>query len=358
VRATAAPPREKDGDVPLKAEDFDFALPDELIAQEPAPRRRDARLLHLPRSGAPRHLGFADLPELLRSGDLLVLNETRVLPARLRLRRESGGAVEAFLVRPSTDGEWLAMLRPSRRLSVGETLEGEGGGFALEIRALGDAPRVAFLGGDAAAILDAHGDVPLPPYIHRPTTAADRERYQTVFARVPGAVAAPTAGLHFDEALLADLAGRGVEVARLVLHVGPGTFRPLPDDADLATHGLDFERYEVPASSAARLLEARGAGRRIVAVGTTVVRSLESWALAGSPAAGIAGETDLFVRPPFPFRVVDALVTNFHLPKSSLLCLVSAFVGRERILAVYGEAVRERYRFYSYGDATFLERSS
>ncbi len=323
----------------------------------PAAARTDSRLLHLPARGAPRHHRFRDLPELLRAGDLLVLNETRVVPARLRVRRESGGAVEAFLLRPTPDGEWSAMLRPARRLRVGERLTGADGSFSLEVRALGETARVSFPDADGEQVLQRHGDVPLPPYIQRPATDADRERYQTVFARVPGAVAAPTAGLHFDEALLMELGARGIGTTRLVLHVGPGTFRPLPDDVDLETHRLDAERYEIPAEAARALTAARSEGRRVVAVGTTVVRSLESWAKAGAPEDGILGETDLFVRPPFPFRVVGALVTNFHLPRSSLLCLVSAFAGRRRILDAYAEAVRERYRFYSYGDATLLERA-
>ena len=196
--------------------------------------------------------------------------------------------------------------------------------------------------------------MPLPPYIRRPP-AEDRERYQTVFAREPGAVAAPTAGLHFDEEMLGEIEARGVGIARLVLHVGPGTFRPLPE-GDLSAHRLDPERFELPAEAVAAIRRARAAAGRVVAVGTTVVRTLESWARAGEPDH-LAGETDLFVRPPFEFRAVDALVTNFHLPRSSLLCLVAALAGRERILAAYREAVTQRYRFYSYGDATFLEGS-
>jgi S-adenosylmethionine:tRNA ribosyltransferase-isomerase len=209
----------------------------------------------------------------------------------------------------------------------------------------------------ATEVLARFGAVPLPPYIRREPVPEDRERYQTVFARVPGAVAAPTAGLHFDEPTLVRLAAQGVAVERLVLHTGPGTFRPLPD-GDLANHVLDPERFDVPASAAAAILAARASGRRVIAVGTTVVRALETWALEGARASGISGESRLFIRPPFAFRAVDALLTNFHLPRSSLLCLVAAFAGRERVLAAYREAVRERYRFYSYGDATFLEREA
>jgi len=344
------------GGAAMRAEDFDFRLPDELIAQEPAPRRRDARLLHLPPADAPLHRSFPDLPDLLRAGDVLVCNETRVIPARLSLRRASGGTVEVFLVRPAGDG-WRALLRPAKRLRAGERLDGDGG-FAVEIKEIdGGSARVRLVpppGVSEEEALQLHGLVPLPPYIRRPPRGEDRERYQTVFAREPGAVAAPTAGLHFDDDLLGEIASRGVHVARLVLHVGPGTFRPLPE-GDLSAHRLDSERFVLPAAAVAAIREARAAGGRVVAVGTTVVRTLESWARAGEPES-LAGETDLFVRPPFDFRVVDALVTNFHLPRSSLLCLVAAFVGRERILAAYREAVAERYRFYSYGDATFLER--
>jgi len=340
----------------MSARDFDYALPPDLIAQEPTGRRSAARLLHLPAHGAPVHRAFTDLPELLHEGDLLVLNETRVIPARLHVRRESGGVVEVFLVRP-LGGAWSALLRPARRLKAGERLVGGDGAFAVIVEDNGSPARVRLEGGPDAAILERHGEIPLPPYIHRAPTEADRERYQTVFAREPGAVAAPTAGLHFEEATLDAVRSRGVDVARLVLHVGPGTFRPLPDDGDLAAHRLETERYAVPAAVAGAVTDARRRGGRVVAVGTTVVRSLESWARAGSPPDGVAGETELFIRPPFAFRAVDALLTNFHLPRSSLLCLVAAFAGRERILSAYEEAVRKRYRFYSYGDATFLERA-
>lgn len=346
----------------MRAADFDYELPDELVAQAPAPRRADARLLHVPALGPPVHRAFRDLPGLLREGDLLVLNETRVVPARLRTRRATGAEVEVFVVRRA-GARWQVLLRPARRVRVGEVLVGGEGAFRLRVTALDagsasvellDAPGADVPGGD---VLEAFGETPLPPYIRRAPTEDDRERYQTVFARVPGAVAAPTAGLHFDDAMLAACGARGAEIARLVLHVGPGTFRPLPK-GDLDAHALDAEPYEVPPAVAAAIGRVRAEGGRIVAVGTTVVRALESWALAGSPAEGVAGETRLFVKPPFAFRAVDALVTNFHLPRSSLLCLVSAFAGRERLLAAYREAVRERYRFYSYGDATFLERAA
>lgn len=340
-----------------RADDFHFDLPAELIAQRPAERRSASRLLHLPAAGTARHLSFTAFPSLLRAGDLLVLNETRVIPARLRARRESGGAVEVFLVRPHADGGWSALLRPARRVRAGERLVGGDGAFHVVVAEAGAQARVILEGGDESRLLEEHGSIPLPPYIRREPTDEDRVRYQTVFARQPGAVAAPTAGLHFDDAMLATVAASGVDVARLVLHVGPGTFQPLPDDMPLERVRLHAERYDVPAEAAAAVRACRARGGRVVAVGTTVVRSLESWALAGEPADGIRGETELFVREPFAFRVVDALLTNFHLPGSSLLCLVAAFAGRARILDAYAEAVRERYRFYSYGDATFLERA-
>lgn len=336
----------------MSASDFDYELPEELIAQEPSAERTGARLLHVPASGEIRHRRFAELPALLRPRDLLVLNETRVIPARLALRRASGGSVEALLVRPATPARWRALLRPAKRLRVGETLAGEGEGWRARITSLGAGGEgeLEFDGAPVERILEAEGRVPLPPYVRRPPDARDRERYQTVYARVPGAVAAPTAGLHFDAPMLAALESGGVEVARIVLHVGPGTFRPLPDGS-LDAHRLDPERFEVPADVRDRAAAARRAGGRVVAVGTTVVRALEA------DAAGARGETDLFIRPPFDFRAVDCLLTNFHLPRSSLLCLVAAFTGRERILDAYRTAVRERYRFYSYGDATFLERA-
>ena len=337
----------------MNASDFDYELPEDLVAQVPAARRGDARLLHVPPSGPPVHRAFGELPSLLRAGDLLVLNETRVIPARLFAERASGGRTEVFLVRPEGDA-WRALLRPRKRLREGETLTGGAGAFTVEIRAFdGDEAIVAVAspgGLDTFEVLERHGSVPLPPYVRRDATPDDRERYQTVYARVPGAVAAPTAGLHFDDDGLAAVAAAGVDIVRLVLHVGLGTFRPLPD-GDLAGHRLHPERYEISPAAWDRILETGRAGGRIVAVGTTVVRALESCAASGR----LAGDTDLFIRPPYEFRVVDALVTNFHLPRSSLLCLVAAFAGRDRILDAYREAVRRRYRFFSYGDATFLE---
>jgi S-adenosylmethionine:tRNA ribosyltransferase-isomerase len=334
----------------VNASDLDYELPERLIAQEPAGARAASRLLHLPRSGAPIHRRFTDFPRLLRAGDLLVLNETKVIPARLHLRRATGGAVEALLVR-ADGGRWTALLKPANRLHAGEVLSAAHGAVArlVEMRTGGEG-LLEFEGVEPADVPERLGVVPLPPYVRRPPRAEDRERYQTVFARVPGAVAAPTAGLHFDEAMLAALQAAGVTVARLVLHVGPGTFRPLPEGS-LEGHRLDPERFEVPEPTRRLVAETRARGARVIAVGTTTVRALESLEL------GRDHETDLFIRPPFEFRAVDCLLTNFHLPRSSLLCLVAAFCGAERILAAYREAVRLEYRFYSYGDATFLERA-
>jgi S-adenosylmethionine:tRNA ribosyltransferase-isomerase len=335
----------------VNASDLDYELPEDRIAQRPCPERAGSRLLHLAATGPPVHRRFRELPGLLRRDDVLVLNETRVLPARLELRRASGGAVEALLVRRE-GGAWRALVRPAKRVRDGEVLEGREGGFTVRVRApAGGEALVEFPGRDGEEVMAHWGQVPLPPYVRRDPTDDDRVRYQTVYARVEGAVAAPTAGLHFDEDVLRRIEERGVPIARLVLHVGPGTFRPLPE-GPLDGHRLDAEPYEIPEATWAAVESARAAAGRVVAVGTTVVRALETAAATGE----LRGTTDLFVSPPFEFRRVDALVTNFHLPRSSLLCLVAAFSGRERILAAYREAVDAGYRFYSYGDATFLER--
>ena len=305
---------------------------------------------------------FPDLIELLRPGDVLALNETRVIPARLFAERpETGGKVEILLVRPGDDGTWWAMARPGRALQPGRTLRVVPGGALLTVRAAeGGLCALALASGaaDWTALLDAAGHVPLPPYIRRTDTPADRERYQTVFARVPGAIAAPTAGLHFTPGLLAAAAARGVATACVVLHVGPGTFKPVTVEDPLA-HVLDPEWYEIPAAAAAALRVARGNGGRVIAVGTTVTRTLETGAALLDDAARASGEvvaagsgwTGRLIAPPYTFSAVDALVTNFHLPRSSLLFLVSALAGREHVLAAYRRAVDEGFRFYSYGDA-------
>jgi S-adenosylmethionine:tRNA ribosyltransferase-isomerase len=350
---------------------YDYDLPAELVAQAPLATRDASRLLVLDRaSGAVAHHAFADLPGLLRPGDLLVTNRSRVFPARLLGRRAGGGRAEVLLVRRRAVGQWDALLRPGRRLRAGAVVDvaegfrvrvvgarAERGGppHAAADEAAGALRRVELLtsDGDDAAAIDRHGHTPLPPYIRREDGAADRERYQTVYAREPGSVAAPTAGLHFTPELLARLEARGVERVELVLHVGPGTFRPVETE-DVRLHRVDPERVSVPQAAAAAVERTRAEGRRVVAVGTTVTRALES----GLDASGrlLAGEreTDLVVVPGHSFRIVDALLTNFHLPCSSLLLLACAFAGRERLLAAYREAVARRYRFYSYGDAMLI----
>jgi len=343
----------------IKLRDFDFDLPPELIAQAPLPRRSASRLLLVDAAlERCQDRYIEELPALLLPGDLLVFNDTRVLPARIPARKLSGGRIELLLERPLQGARALVQLRDSKSLRPGMSLHTSGGVVRLLAR------RAPFweveLPTDAVAFFDAHGLVPLPPYIERPAQPEDRERYQSLMARVPGAVAAPTASLHFDEALLAALDLRGVHSSVITLHVGAGTFQPLRSDS-LEEHVMHAERYEVSAATVAAIGRARSAGRRVVAVGTTVARALESAALAASPvpaappalAAG-RGETTLFIQPGYRFRVVDALLTNFHLPRSTLLMLVAAFAGRQRVLAAYAHAVRERYRFFSYGDAMLL----
>ncbi len=318
------------------------------------------------RTGATTIGRFPDLVDLLREGDVLALNETRVIPARLFAERpETGGKIEILLVRPGDDGAWWAMARPGRSLQPGRNVRVVPGGALLTVRAAeGGLYALAIASGaeDWTSLLEANGHVPLPPYIRRADTTADRERYQTVFARVPGAIAAPTAGLHFTPELLAAAAAKGVTTARVVLHVGPGTFKPVTVENPHA-HALDPEWYEIPEAAAAALRAARGKGGRVIAVGTTVTRTLETGASLLDDAARAAGEivaagsgwTGRLIAPPYTFGAVDALVTNFHLPKSSLLFLVSALAGREHVLAAYQQAVDEGFRFYSYGDAMFVK---
>lgn len=352
----------------MRTADFDYQLPAESIAQRPAPRGT-SRLLVVGAEGAARHRRVADLPELLRAGDLLVVNDTRVIPARLEGRRrlptgELGGRVEILLLEKIGPRTWEALAKPGKRLRVGGEIElgdpdsKDAAPIAAEIVEVGEEGRRRLrFAEEIEPHLDRLGHVPLPPYIHRPDDAADRDTYQTVFARDPGAVAAPTAGLHFTDALLDELATRGIERAAVTLHVGIGTFRPVGVD-EVDSHRMDEERWRVSEETAAAIARTRARGGRIVAVGTTVVRTLESAARVGDGElrAG-SGRTDLFIRPGFDFRVVDVLLTNFHLPRSTLLMLVSALAGRERVLTAYEEAVREGYRFYSYGDAMLLERS-
>jgi S-adenosylmethionine:tRNA ribosyltransferase-isomerase len=338
--------------------DFDYDLPAASIAQEPAPRG-ESRLLALDRQGPERHSRVRDLPRLLRPGDLLVLNDTRVIPARLHGRNAGGGKMEILLLERVADREWEALVKPGRRARPGAVMAIEEGLFAEVVDKREDGPSHRYRLRFSEPIephLDRLGHIPLPPYIRRPDTPEDRERYQTVFARHPGAVAAPTAGLHFTAELLREIEAAGVETARVTLHVGLGTFKPVAAER-VEEHRMESERYEIGEEAAGAVRRARAAGRRIVAVGTTVVRTLESAARAGSGEvlAG-SGATELFITPGFRFQAVDALLTNFHLPRSTLLMLVSALAGRERVLAAYAEAVREGYRFYSYGDAMLAER--
>ena len=398
----------------MKTSDFDYHLPPDLIAQHPAPRRDASRLLSLDRaSGAVAHHGFSELPGLLRPGDLLVVNDTRVIPARLFgvVRREGsagghGGTgdragalagervgthtgervgthtgeragalaaerdVEVLLLReePAVPPEriWTALARPARALQVGTTVRFTDHAFegsvigtgARGVRHIAFRPLQAESGLSFEAWLSRIGHVPLPPYIARPDEPGDRERYQTIFARESGSVAAPTAGLHFTDEVVGSLRERGVETASVTLHVGPGTFRPVATE-DPRQHVLDPEPYRVPAETAVAIRSTRERGGRVLAVGTTAVRTLESWARAGRPDDGVWRETDLFIVPPFEFQVVEGMITNFHLPRSSLLFLVSALAGpgdegRRRILAAYMEAVQRGYRFYSYGDAMLI----
>lgn len=337
----------------MQAKDFDYALPQDRIAQHPVEPRDHARLMVLHRdSGKLEHRRFYEVVEYLREKDVLVVNETRVFPARLVGKRPSGGKVELLLVRLVGEGTWEAMARPGRRVRPGErVLFGEGKlvGEVVEMRE--DGRRVVKFSGDPEA-LRRLGRVPLPPYIRRPPTPEDRERYQTVYARVEGSVAAPTAGLHFTEELLEKLRKKGVEVAPIVLHVGPGTFRPVR--GEISEHRMEAEYYEVPPRTAHVVNRARERGGRVVAVGTTSVRTLETVVDEGGRVRPGRGWTELFIHPPYRFRAVDVLITNFHLPRSTLLMLVAAFAGRKRVLEAYREAVRLGYRFYSYGDAMLI----
>ena len=317
---------------------------------------RDAsRLLVLDRgTGALSHRHFVDFPDLVTPGDLVVVNDSRVIPARLLARRSGGGAAEVLLVTQEAEGTWRALVRPGARIRAGAVLRLPGSDTIEIVATLPNGQRRVRLAGEGGdeAIIARHGQVPLPPYINREPGDLDRERYQTVYAAAPGSVAAPTAGLHFTPALLSRLEERGAGVARLTLHVGPGTFRPVAT-ADPDHHVLDAEPYTLPAAAARRIAETRERGRDVWAVGTTVARTLEACAepVEGGTVRAESGWTSLFIRPGHSFRVVNHLVTNFHLPRSTLLMLVAAFAGRDRVLEAYREAIAQRYRFYSYGDA-------
>ena len=347
-------------------------MPDALIAHEPAPKRDASRLLVLGAGDALDHRTFADFPSLLRAGDVLVLNETRVVRARLHAVRAGGGSAEVLLLRPRAQAaydpharEWLALVKPGRKLRAGARLQvGDAGATVVEV--LADGPRIVRFddGVDVGALLDAHGEVPLPPYVALRQAQDDKgmsdaergERYQTVFARVPGSVAAPTASLHFTPAVLDALTARGVVLAPLVLDVGIGTFRPM-SGATIDEHVMHAERYAIPEETAAAVAAAKREGRRVVAAGTTVLRALEGAALRDGQVHAGEGETALFVTPGFGFRIVDALLTNFHLPRSTLLVLVVAFAGYARVRHAYREAIERRYRFFSFGDAMFVEKA-
>jgi S-adenosylmethionine:tRNA ribosyltransferase-isomerase len=341
----------------MELSDYDYDLPEALVAQEPVTPRDASRLLVSLPEGPPRHRVFTDLEELLAPGDLLVFNDTKVIPARLVGRKETGGKAELLLCEPLEGGlgrRWRAMGQASKPIRAGSVVAFEG--LTARVEAVeGEGFYVVLLdreGADLEAALARAGRIPLPPYIRRDPDLRDRERYQTVWARAPGSAAAPTAGLHFTEPLLARLAARGVRRAAVTLHVGPGTFLPVRGDS-LEAHRMHAERYEVPPEAAAEIAACRARGGRVVAVGTTTVRTLES-ALDGDRVAAGAGRTALFIRPGHRFRAVDALVTNFHLPRSTLLVLVCAFGGRERVLSAYRAAVERRYRFFSYGDAMLI----
>lgn len=341
----------------MQRSDFHYDLPEELIAQHPLPERSASRMLVLDgETGATRDAGFADLPGLLGAGDLLVLNDTRVIPARLFGQKPTGGRVEIVLEEVTGPDRALVQVGSNKPVREGMTVELEGGGSARVLERAAGLFEMAFdVPSTLEAYLESHGHIPLPPYIRRGDEAADRERYQTVFARKPGAVAAPTAGLHFDAETLDRLGKRGVEVARVTLHVGAGTFQPVREER-IEDHVMHAERVFVDEEAAAAVNRTRESGGRVVCVGTTAVRSLEAAAAETGRVRPFSGRTRLFIHPGYRFRVVDALLTNFHLPESTLLMLVCAFAGTDNVLAAYRHAVAERYRFFSYGDAMFVTR--
>jgi S-adenosylmethionine:tRNA ribosyltransferase-isomerase len=339
----------------VRLSDFDYPLPPELIAQHPASERTASRLLHLDgATGVLEDLRFADIARLVAPGDVLVVNDTRVVKARLHGRKDSGGEVEVLVERVLDAHRALVQARASKPLKPGRRIVFSPGVEAEMVSRHGDFFELRFED-EVLSVMEKHGEVPLPPYITHAAGAGDESRYQTVYARNPGAVAAPTAGLHFDTALLDALRAKGVTVVHLTLHVGAGTFQPVRVD-DLSKHVMHEEWYSVPPETVDAIEKARSSKGRVIAVGTTALRALESAAAGGSLQAGTA-ETRLFITPGYRFRVVDRLVTNFHLPKSTLMMLVSAFAGVENIRRAYAHAVAQRYRFFSYGDAMLLERT-
>jgi S-adenosylmethionine:tRNA ribosyltransferase-isomerase len=334
--------------------DFDFDLPPELIAQHPAPERSSSRLLD-GRDAEPVDRIYRELPGLLRAGDLLIFNDTKVVKARLYGEKPTGGKLELLVERVLQGNEVVAHMKVGKKPPVGTVLQMLGGFTATLVGRWPTEDCALFLllfNEDPYTVMQQHGHVPLPPYITHADDAEDESRYQTVFARAPGAVAAPTAALHFDEALLAELAAKGIQRSAVTLHVGAGTFQPVKTE-NIAEHQMHAERYAVPPETIELIRQTKAAGGRIVAVGTTSVRTLESWAATGLTD----GDTRIFVTPGFDFKVVDVLLTNFHLPKSTLMMLVSAFAGYERVMALYRHAIAQGYRFFSYGDAMLLERS-
>jgi S-adenosylmethionine:tRNA ribosyltransferase-isomerase len=340
----------------VQLSDFDYPLPESLIAQHPSDRRDGSRLMVVDRAaGSIAHFGFSDLPDFLVANDCLVVNETKVFPARLRGQKAgTGGNVELLLVRPDTDGVWEALARPGRRLKAGAEIVFDGDEVTATVEAvLPEGTRRVRFNGDLQGLIERRGAIPLPPYIDRDATPEDVERYQTVYAKTPGAVAAPTAGLHFTPEVLDQVKEKGVDQATVLLHVGPGTFKPVEID-DVTQHRMHAEYFEVGDSAAAQVSRAKAGAGRVVAVGTTSVRVLESQTTADGALQIGCGWTDIFIYPGYAFQTVDALVTNFHLPKSTLLMLVSAFAGSELMKQAYDEAVREAYRFYSYGDAMLI----
>ena len=351
----------------MRLEDYSYHLPQSLIAQTPLDDRSSSRLMVVDRRGitGPVHGAFRGLPDLLDENDLLVINRSRVVPARAFVTRETGGEVEVLFTRERGGCEFEAWVKSVGRLTPGEVLRCEDPRWVFRfVERIGGregilrAETAAGAGAKIGEVLEALGHVPLPPYIQRPDEPGDRERYQTVYAREKGSVAAPTAGLHFDAGLLAEIGRRGVGIAPLVLHVGPGTFSPLDSD-EVEANELDREYFTVPAGTLTAVREAKKSGKRIVAVGTTVTRALESahamgWLDEASDGEILSADTNLFIYPGYKFQVVDRLITNFHLPQSSLLLLVCAFLGRERTLDCYRRAVEDKYRFYSYGDAMFI----
>jgi S-adenosylmethionine:tRNA ribosyltransferase-isomerase len=340
----------------MRTEDFDFDLPDQLIAQHPPERRGASRLLHVAPSGIADRM-FADLPGLLRAHDVLVLNDTRVLKARVFGKKETGGQVEVMVERVLNEHEVLAQVRASKTPKPGSAFRLAD---AVDVTVLGRVGEFFHLrfGGEAGVdeVLERYGRLPLPPYITHAPGEQDEERYQTVFAREQGAVAAPTAGLHFDEAMLEQLRAQGVDIATVTLHVGAGTFQPVRAE-HVKDHVMHTERYSVPQETVDAIRQAQAKGGRVVCVGTTSLRALESAAASGELKAGL-GETDIFITPGYRFKVVDVLLTNFHLPRSTLLMLVCAFGGAERMFAAYRHAVAQEYRFFSYGDAMLIERAA